>query len=132
MNAQAAGTTDVNSTSLDMAGFGSVSFYAAFGTLTTGAVTSVKVQGSVDNATWSDLEGTLLAIPVGNNNKVLVTEVDAPVQRYVRLVVQRATANAVVDSVLAVQTNAGKEPVVHDLTTVVASEFHHSPAVGVA
>jgi hypothetical protein len=46
--------------------------------------------------------------------------------------VDRGTANAVIDGIIAIQYNANVEPVTHDSTTVVGSEFHHAPAEGTA
>jgi hypothetical protein len=121
-NAVAAGTTAVNCTSVDMAGFDSVAFYAAFGTLSATQVTSLKAQDSADNSTFADITGAVTAnMADADSNKLLVLEVYRPLRRYVRAVVQRATANAVVDSVTAVQRSAKKLPPTND-TTVSASK----------
>lgn len=134
-NAVAAGTTDIECSSVDMQGFGAVTFCALFGAITANAVTSVKAQQSSDNGSaddWSDLEGTSISVADDADNKVVVLEVANPRKRYVRCVVDRGTQNAVVDGVLAIQTCADVEPVTHDSTTVVNSEFHHAPAEGTA
>jgi len=41
-------------------------------------------------------------------------------------------AETVVNGIIAVQTKAGSEPVTHDATTVLGSEFHLVPAEGTA
>ena len=43
-----------------------------------------------------------------------------------------ATANGTIDGVIAVQCRAGAEPVTHDSSTVVGSEYHLAPAAGTA
>ena len=55
-----------------------------------------------------------------------------PQERCLRCVIDRGTANAVIDGVIALQYLAKTEPVTHDATTVVGSEFHHAPAEGIA
>ncbi|NQU38201.1 MAG: hypothetical protein HQ526_11490 [Actinobacteria bacterium] len=134
-NAVVAGTTDINSSSIDMQGFDAVTFYVCFGAITASAVTSVKAQQSSDDAAadaFADLLGTGITVADDDDNQVVALEVNEPRERYVRCVVDRGTANAVVDSIIAVQTRAGVEPVTHDSTTVVGSEWHHAPAEGTA
>lgn len=133
MNAVAAGTTDQNSDSVDMLGFEGVRFIASFGTLTSGAVTSIKAQQSSDDGSadgWSDLEGTSVSIADTKSNDVLVLDVYRPTKQHVRCVVDRGTANAVISGVIAEQYGAAKKPVTHDADSVAGSETHISPAEG--
>ena len=46
--------------------------------------------------------------------------------------VDRGTQNAVIVFGLEIQTKAGVEPVTHDSTTVVESDFHQAPVGGTA
>jgi hypothetical protein len=135
MNAVAAGTTNQNGTAVDMlAGgqFRGVRFTALFGALTATQVTSLKVQGSADNITFSDLAGTnTAALADGDGNKMLISEVYRPTYRYVRPVVLRATANAAIDGVIAELFEPGTEPTTQD-TSVSASKQNISPAAGTA
>ena len=62
MDAVAAGTSDQNSTAVDMTGFESVQFIAMFGAIVSAAVTSVKLATSSDNSAWNDLLGTAITI----------------------------------------------------------------------
>lgn len=135
MNAQAAGTSDVSSAALDMANFDGVKFYVSFGTITSGAVTSVKVQQSSDDAAsdaYADLEGTAVTVADDDDNQVVVIDVYRPKERYLEVVVDRGTANAVIDGVVAVQYGPRVMPTTDDSTTVVAREVHASPAEGTA
>ena len=136
MNAVAAGTTDQNSSSVDMAGHDGVRFIALLGALTATQVTRVKAQQSSDDGVadaWADLTGTqTAAMDDADDDQCVVLEVHRPRERYVRLVVERGTANAVIDAVVAEQYGAREKPVTHDTSTVQASETHSSPAKGTA
>ena len=135
LNATAAGTTDVNCTGVDMTGFSSVEFVAAFGTLTANQVTTLKAQQSDDDASaddYSDLTGTqTTALDDDDDNDLARLEVIRPLKRYVRCVVERGTANAVIDGVIAILSNPAEADITQD-ATVVVNESHVSPAEGTA
>lgn len=135
MNAVAAGTTLQNSSVVDMQSWDAVTFAVAFGTLTSGAVTSIKVQqgAAANGSDMADLAGTLLSIPDTASNKIALVEIYRPQKRYVRVVVSRATQNAVIDGAVAIQRGCRIKPVTHDSTTVVTPEDpFNSPAEGTA
>lgn len=133
LNATAAGTTNVNGTTIDMKGFEAVTFVVSFGAIVAGAVTGVKVQqgNQSDMSDASDLAGTAVSVADTDDDKCVVVEINQPLERYVRLVVTRSTQNATIDAGIAIQTRGIVEPVTHD-TTVASSEFHHAPAEGTA
>ena len=131
-NAVAAGTTDINSSSVDMANFDSVQFVVAFGTITATAVTSCKLQTSSDDSSFNDLTGTAITVADDDDNQVVVLDLGKPLERYIRCTVDRGTANAVVDGIFCQQYLAGNQPVTHDATSVVDSEFTLAPAEGTA
>jgi hypothetical protein len=133
MNSVVAGTTNQNSSVIDMAGFEGISFIAAFGTLTSTAVTGIKVQqGTLANGSdMVDLAGTALAIPDTDSNKLLASDIYRPTKQYVRLVVTRGTANAVIDGVNALQYKGRIRPNTQD-ATVSGTETWVSPAEGTA
>lgn len=133
-NAVAAGTTAVNGTGVSHKGFGATVFYILIGTITAGGTVTVKAQQSSDDGSadaYADLEGTGIVLDDTNSNKVVVLEVIEPREEYVRPVVLRSGANAVLDGILAVQHAASKEPVTH-AASVAGSEVHHAPAEGTA
>jgi len=129
-NAVAAGTTDVEATSVDMSGFDAVAFIVEFGTITSTAVTSVKIQQSSDNSTFEDVAGTSITVADDDDNQVFVAEVVRPEKRYVRCVVDRGTANAVIDSIVAIQHQARELPVTQPATTT--GELNVAPIAGTA
>ena len=122
-DAAAAATTDVTSTSVDMKGFDSVSFVVLMGAITGSAVTSAKLQGSHDNATWTgvngDLTGTSVTIADDDDGQVFVLDLDRPVFRYIRCILDRGTQNAVLDGILAIQYKPDVQPCVQPATTTV-------------
>lgn len=136
MNAVAAGTTVQNSAVVDMQNFESVKFIATFGALTANQVTSIKAQQDTVlafNDDPQDLAGTLVGpLADADGNKALTLEIVRPRERFVRCVVNRATANAVIDGVIAIQYGGKKMPLSHDATTVKASKTVAGPAEGTA
>lgn len=119
-NASAAAQTAVEGAAVDIAGKIGVTFVASFGTVTTASVITLKAQVSEDGLTnWADIAGsaTHTADGTDGNNKVLALDIVRPTARYVRSVVTRTAANAVLDSVTAF-TYGGKETPVEQGGTV--------------
>ena len=134
MNAVAAGTTDQNSTEVDMQGWDGVLFIATFGALTATQVTQIKAQQDVVTgmAGAADLAGTLVGpLADGDGNKCLALDIYRPQERFVRCVVDRGTANAVIDGVLAIQYKGRLTPTIQDATVAFAEKWS-SPAEGTA
>jgi hypothetical protein len=122
INATAAGVTAINGTGIDMQDFDSVTFEVAMGALSATQVTGLKAQGSNDNGSvdpYADITGAATAAALdADSNKLLALEVNRPQKRWIRCVVTRGTANAVIDAGIAIQSGAKKAPVTHDVTTV--------------
>ena len=131
MDAVAAGTSDQNSSSVDMKSYDAVTFCVGFGAITASAVTSIKVQGSDDDSAWSDLAGTAVSVADSDDDKIVLAEINCPQQRYLRVVVDRGTQNAVIDFGVALQSKANAAPVTQS-SSVLGSEFHQAPAAGTA
>lgn len=130
-----AGTSDQTSSAIDVAGYDGVKIYTLFGAITSGAVTSVKVQQSSDNGsvdTYADLEGSSITVADDDDDQVVVHDIYRPRERYLKVVIDRGTQNAVIDGIIAVLYGARKLPPTNDATTVVSREFHASPAEGTA
>ena len=125
MNAVAAGTTDQNSSWVDCQNCSGVRFVALFGTLTATQVTSMKLQGAnasnqSDAADLKDSDSgtvvTTAAMADTDSNKMLVAEVYRLKCRYVRAVIDRGTANAVIDGVIATKIIKHPAPAARDTT----------------
>lgn len=130
--AGAAGTTDINGSTLDMAHFAGVLMIVRMGAITAGAVTSIKAQqgDASDLSDAADLEGSAQTIADTDDDKTFYLDLYKPTKRYVRLVVDRGTQNAVVASAGYVQYEPLKAPTTHG--TNVSGETHVSPAEGTA
>lgn len=134
MNAVAAGTSVQNSSVVDMSGWDGVLFIAALGTLTATQVTGLKgQQGQASNLSdAADLAGTAVGpLADGDSNKCLALDIYRPLERYVRCVVTRGTANAVIDGVIAIQYRGRKAPALQD-ASIAFNESHVSPSEGTA
>jgi len=127
-----AGTTDINGATLDMSGFEGVLIVVTMGAITATAVTSIKAQQGADSglSDAADLAGTAQTIADSDDDKVFYIDLFRPAERYVRVVVDRGTANAVVASAEYLQYGPREAPITH--ATGVSGETHVSPAEGTA
>jgi hypothetical protein len=129
-----AGTTTLTTEGVDTLGFTGACFLIGFGTITSGAVTSIKAAQSDDNGVadgYSDLAGTAQTVADTDDNKVFMIDIYKPQKRYLEALIVRATQNAVVDFMICVLYNAVQAPVTQD-TTVGGLETFNSPAEGTA
>lgn len=135
-NAVAAGSTVITPASgIDMQGFEVCTFIAAFGAIVSAAATSIEVHQSSDDGSadaYTALLGSKVTVADTDDNKVVIVEIVKPRERYLKLIVNRATQNATLDGIIAVQSQPRKAPTTHDATTVVTPETHASPAEGTA
>lgn len=131
-----AASTDLDGSILDMAGFDGVLVLVRMGAITATAVTGIRMeQGDAsDLSDGSDLEGTAQAIADDDDDKTFFIDLFKPTKRYVRLVVDRATADAVVSSAHYFQYTQGSlskgVPTTHGSN--VAGESHVTPDEGTA
>ena len=126
-----AGTSEIDTTSVDTAGFEGCRFIAAFGVITSGAATSIKVQQAPDNSTWTDVLGTSQTVVDTADTTIFISDIYKPQARYLRLVVLRATQNAVLDGVIAELYLPRQAGVAQDATTTILETFSN-PAAGTA
>jgi len=101
INATAAGTTDINGTSVDTSTVpaDAVRAVCSLGTLTATQVTKLIIEDSPDDVTFTAIK-TGTAAPDADSNKLLIVDVSLKGKaRYVRATVDRGTANAVIDGV---------------------------------
>ena len=128
-----AGTSDLNGATLDMRGAEGVLIIVTLGVITGSAVTSIKAQsGAASNMSdAADLLGTGQTIADDDDSKTFYIDIHKPVERYVRLVVDRGTQNAVVSSANYIQYGSRKVAVSAHGSDV-SGEAHVSPAEGTA
>ena len=133
--ATVAGAADQNCSAVDMSGFEGVIFIASFGDITSGAVTALKAQQDTASGmgTAQDLEDSAVDVADDDDDQTAILTIHRPRERYVRAVIERATQNAVIDGVIAIQYGAGKKPPAHDTdNTIVESKILVSPDEGTA
>lgn len=135
VNATAAGTSDITGTAVDTQGYDGVAFVVLAGTLTSTQVTSLKAQQSSDDGSaddYTDIAGSSTGpFADGDGNKMLILDIHRPRKRYVKPIVDRATANAVIDGVIAILYRAEKTPVPAHSTTSAIKQLNQ-PAEGTA
>lgn len=132
VDAGVAATTDITSDAVDCSNCDGVVFIVSFGTITSGAVTSIKVQQcDTSGGSYADLTGTAQTVADTHDNKTFLVDVFRPQEQFLKLVVDRGTQNAVVGSIIAIKYNAGQRPVTQG-STIQGSETFTSPAEGTA
>lgn len=131
--AGAAGTADINGATLDMANYEGVMVIVNTGAITSGAVTSIKMQQDTDSAmgTAADLLGTAQTIADTDDEDTFVIDLFKPRERYVRLVVDRGTQNCVISAATYIRYGARTKPVTSASATINV-ESHVGVAEGTA
>lgn len=149
LNAVAAGTSNQTGNHVDMQGYDGVTFILSVGTLTATQQTRLKAQGGnlANDSDQADLSmllstaaissspsGTTVQTPLfadANSNTLAVLDIYRPniygnnpqPMRYVRPVVLRGTANAVINVVIAILWQGSKRPTTLDATVAVSAAF---------
>jgi len=130
----ATGTADRNGAILDMDGYRGVLMVVQLLAVATGGVNSIKAQQdtAANMATAADLVGTGITIADDDDNQVFIIDLYEPVERYVRLVVDKDASNACAESAMYIQYGARNRPTTPTVTDLVTYERHMSPAEGTA
>lgn len=123
----AAGTSLLTSDVLDMTGFEGVMWIALTGDVTDTSVLTLTAKGNSANSTSSPTPttqgtATFTANATSADSKVLAVDVYKPTLRYQFCELTRATANAAVGGIIAIQYEANYKPTSQD-ATVIASTF---------
>lgn len=97
-----AGTTTIVTSSVDCAGLQTVLFIVGVGTITSGGSFVPTFEGSDDDVSFSPLAASGVNVLDGADDKLLLIEIVKPRQRYIRLSLDRNTANVVFDLGIAI------------------------------
>lgn len=92
--ALAAGTTAVNSATIDCLGDSMANIVVSLGAITATGTGTIQIQRSDDNATWTNITGAVQAYTDADANKKITICISEVVNRYLRVVTTRATANS--------------------------------------
>jgi hypothetical protein len=110
-----AGTGDTQTGNvIDTAGFEAIAYQVSLGTLSAGAVTTIKLQegNAANGSDMADVTGSSISVPqaTGSNSLWWSAEVVRPTKRYSRVAVVRATGNAVINGANVVMARGANEP----------------------
>ena len=98
----AAGTTDVNSSVLDLLGDFDVNIVIDLGAVTSTGTGTFQLQRSDDGSTgWTAITGATYAWTDADTNKTVTICVAEVVNRYIRVAIDRNTANTVISGIKA-------------------------------
>ena len=133
-DATAAGTTAINSASVDMSGYDGCMFLTTVGAIVGGGVQSIKAQQDIVSGMGAaaDLAGTNITVADDDDNQVFWLDVKRPRERYLRLVVSRGTQNSTWGEIYAIQYRGRSLPISNNVVDTITGEKHESPAEGTA
>lgn len=122
----AAGTSTIDSTAVDMAGYGGVLFIVRLGTAAANNNIRCQQDVVVGMGGAADLTGTLVA---SGANNVVMLEVIKPAEQFLRCRITRGTSTTI-DSMVAIRFGARLGPTV--IPASVSFESWAAPAEGTA
>ncbi len=130
----ASGSADRTGAILDMSGYEGVLVIVKFAVIATGAVTKIKMQQdtAVGMGSAADLAGTGIDVADDDDNQVFVIDLYKPLERYVRLYVDKDATNATAETAVYIQYKNRKGAIDNNVTDAVTTETHVSPAEGTA
>lgn len=131
-----AGTSDVSSNSVDTLGYEGVAFMCAAGVISASGSVTTKVQESSDDAVadaYTDVAGTAHVVSADtDDNKVFLTDIFRPEERYVRLTTTRGDGgNSVIDGVYVFLFRSTQNAVTQGSTVYALKTLNH-PVAGTA
>lgn len=118
----AAGQTDPDSDSVDMANFESVLLIGIIGVQTATGVAVLTAEGSTDDSTFAAITGAVVTAPANSDDKLLMIDLVKPLDRYIRTSLALTVDNTTWGGTLAMQYNGRKPPFTHaDLAVAMAT-----------
>jgi len=119
--AASAAQTAVTGNTIDTQGYEDVTIIANLGTITATGIPTLKAQqgDEDDGGDAADIEGASVVGTSDDSNKSLAIEIHRPKQRYITPVLNRATANIVVQNIIVILHNPTHVPV--DQSQIVGS-----------
>jgi hypothetical protein len=135
-NAVAAGVTTITpSAGIDTKGFAGCLFIVHWGAIVATGVQSIECHSSTDDGAadaYTALLGSKVTVADTDDNKITYLDIYHPRERYLKCIVNRATANSTVDAITALLYDPVVMPTTHDATTVSGGELHVAEAAGTA
>ncbi len=125
----ATGTTSINGTALDMAGYEGVVFVIKYSSAAANNTLKAQQDTVVGMGGAADLAGS--SVTVGASDEIVWLEIDRPLERFVRAVALRGTTT-VIEWCVAIQFGARLKPVSNALAGTIAGKLLASPVEGTA
>ncbi|CAK0765256.1 hypothetical protein CCP3SC1AL1_3730002 [Gammaproteobacteria bacterium] len=97
----AAGTTAVNSASIDLLADSDVNIVIDLGAITATGVGSFQLQRSDNNSTWANIVGAVYSFTDADTNKTVTIALSELTNRYIRVVTTRTVANTAISGMKA-------------------------------
>jgi outer membrane protein assembly factor BamB len=128
------GSADVNCAIVDMEGYEGIVAIVHLAAIAGSGTNSIKWQQDTDSAmgTAADLLATGITVADNDDNQIFATELNRPTERYVRLVLDKDTSHNLAAAVHYILYGPKELPVTNNVTDLVTSEIHVSPAEGTA
>jgi len=118
-------TTAVESSSVNMANYEGVIFFASYGTAAANNV--LHAETSSDDSAFNDLAST--SVGAGSSDEDQWLEISRPLEQYLRCVADRGTSTTC-GGIWALQYGAKKMPVDNTTAGTIHGEHHDTPAEG--
>ncbi len=129
----AAAATTITSSAVDMTGYEGCLFIIPLGTIVSGAVTSVKLtQCDTTGGSYADLVGSGQTIADTDDDKCVFIDCRRPQEGFLKVVVSRATQNATIGGIFALQYGKRNRTVAITQGTGVTGEQFQYVAEGTA
>lgn len=126
----AAGSTPLESSIIDMAGYEGVLIAARFGTAAADNILSAKMSTANDSATMSPIAGSAVAVG-GTSDENQWLDIYRPKMRYVQALATRATSSKL-GEIWAIQYGGRKLPEDNNTVGTIAGELSVSQSTGTA
>lgn len=130
----ASGNADRNGIEIDMAGYDSVCFICTLATIVASGVNSIKVQQDTVTgmAGAQDLLGTSVTIADDDDDEIKYIDLHQPLERYLRVVMDKNAVNACAESVIAILYNGRVKRPIAQVAAEAEGERHVAPIEGTA
>ncbi len=133
--AVAAGTTNVtDATGVDCSGYERATFFVAWGVITASGVQSIEVHQSSDDGgsdSYTAVIGSKVTVADDDDAKITMVEIYRPVEKWLKVVINRATQNSVVELAWCILSDPSVSAAALS-STVSGYEEHASPIEGTA
>lgn len=116
------GSTDPDTTAVDMLGFDSCVFTCIVGAITGSGTVNMAIYQSADDVTYNAIpECAAQADLSADSDKLLSIEVVKPTDRYLKATITRKIANSILGGVITIRHKARKAPITQNASMYAAT-----------